>query len=66
MHVWGITHKGAVRQQNQDAFASQVLEDGRVVQCGRHAALLAEDGPYAGLWNAQQKLEHYTKQEVSA
>ena len=43
-----------------------VLEDGRVVQCGRHAALLAEDGPYAGLWNAQQKLEHYTKQEVPA
>ena len=43
-----------------------VLEDSRVVQCGRHAALLAEDGPYAGLWNAQQKLEHYTKQEVPA
>ena len=31
MNVWGITHRGAVRQQNQDAYAMQELGDGRVV-----------------------------------
>lgn len=31
MHIWGITHRGVVRQQNQDAFAAQDLEDGRVI-----------------------------------
>lgn len=31
MHVWGITHRGAVRQQNQDSYASQHLDDGRVI-----------------------------------
>lgn len=31
MQVWGITHRGAVRQQNQDAFSTQTLSDGRVI-----------------------------------
>lgn len=31
MQVWGVTNRGAVRQQNQDAYATRVLEDGRVV-----------------------------------
>ena len=31
MQVWGITHRGAVRSQNQDAYAAQRLEDGRVI-----------------------------------
>ena len=31
METWGITHRGTVRQQNQDAFASQRLEDGRII-----------------------------------
>ena len=31
MQVWGITDRGAVRQQNQDAYAAQVLEDGRAI-----------------------------------
>ena len=31
MQVWGITHRGAVRSQNQDAYAAQQLEDGRVI-----------------------------------
>lgn len=31
MQVWGITDRGAVRQQNQDAYAARVLEDGRVI-----------------------------------
>lgn len=43
-----------------------VMDGGRVVQSGTHAALLAAGGRYAELWNAQQLLEHYTKQEVPA
>lgn len=31
MNVWGITHRGIIREQNQDAFAQQTLADGRVV-----------------------------------
>jgi protein phosphatase len=31
MQVWGITDRGAVRQQNQDSFSVQTLEDGRVI-----------------------------------
>ena len=31
MQVWGITDRGAVRQQNQDSFSVHTLEDGRVI-----------------------------------
>ena len=31
MQVWGVTDRGAVRQQNQDAYAARLLEDGRVI-----------------------------------
>lgn len=31
MNVWGITDRGVIREQNQDAFAHQILPDGRVV-----------------------------------
>ena len=31
MQIWGITHRGAVRQQNQDAYATQKMEDGRII-----------------------------------
>ena len=31
MNVWGITHRGAVRHQNQDAFSTRTLEDGRII-----------------------------------
>ena len=31
MQVWGITHRGAVRSQNQDAYDARQLEDGRII-----------------------------------
>lgn len=38
-----------------------VLEKGNVVEAGNHTNLLAQNGTYAKLWNAQQELENYTK-----
>jgi ATP-binding cassette subfamily B protein len=34
-----------------------VLEDGRIVERGAHAELLAMDGRYAGMWALQQSVE---------
>jgi len=33
-----------------------VMEDGRVVETGRHDALLAQDGPYRRMIDAQELL----------
>ena len=38
-----------------------VLDKGNIVEYGNHNALLAANGTYAKLWNAQQELENYTK-----
>ena len=38
-----------------------VLDKGNIVESGTHCDLLAADGAYAQLWNAQQELENYTK-----
>ena len=38
-----------------------VLDQGNIVESGEHNALLARNGAYAKLWNAQQELENYTK-----
>ena len=38
-----------------------VLDKGNVVENGNHAVLLAKNGAYAKLWNAQQELENYSK-----
>ena len=38
-----------------------VLDKGNIVEHGNHTILLAKNGEYAKLWNAQQELENYTK-----
>ena len=43
-----------------------VLDKGAVAESGSHDALLAANGAYAKLWNAQQELENYTKFDVIA
>ena len=45
-----------------DADNIYVMDGGRVVEGGSHEALLAANGHYAKLWNAQQELENYGKE----
>ncbi len=47
-----------------DADRIYVLDGGTVAEHGTHSALLARDGAYAKLWNAQQQLENYGKAEM--
>ncbi len=41
-----------------DADEILVLEQGRIVERGRHDTLLAADGIYAGMWRKQQETAH--------
>lgn len=41
-----------------------VLAKGQIAEQGDHKTLLLQNGIYAKLWNAQQKLESYGKGEI--
>jgi len=38
-----------------------LLDGGKIVECGAHAELLAQNGLYARLWREQRELESYVK-----
>ena len=47
-----------------DADNIYVLDKGNIVESGNHNTLLAKNGTYGALWNAQQELEAYGKGAV--
>lgn len=59
MQVWGITNRGAVRQQNQDAFAARVLEDGRVIALVCDGMGGARAGNVASTMAVELFMEHF-------
>ncbi len=48
-----------------DADRIVVLDAGRIVEAGTHVELLARPGPYAALWQAQQRHETPARPETS-
>lgn len=42
-----------------------VMDQGQVAEHGKHGELLSRNGVYARLWNAQQNLENYGKEDVA-
>ncbi len=42
-----------------------VLDGGRIVQHGRHAALIAEDGPYREIFELQSRIEEELEQDLA-
>ncbi len=42
-----------------------VMDGGNMVERGNHKELLAKNGVYAGLWNAQQNLENYGFEDIN-
>lgn len=49
-----------------DADRIYVIDSGNVTESGTHSELLSQNGGYAKLWNAQQSLENYGKDGVTA
>lgn len=52
-------------QNGVDADQILYLEQGRLVQQGTHAGLMARPGGYAALFRAQQRLEHLERKEAA-
>ncbi|MCI8422578.1 MAG: Stp1/IreP family PP2C-type Ser/Thr phosphatase [Lawsonibacter sp.] len=66
MNVWGITHRGAVRQQNQDAFSSRTLEDGRVIALVCDGMGGARAGNVASTMAVELFMERFAQAEGAA
>ena len=41
-----------------------VVSDGRITEAGTHKELLAKDGKYAAMWNAEQQFSHFRYEQV--
>ena len=59
MQVWGVTDRGAVRQQNQDAYAVKLLEDGRALALVCDGMGGARAGNVASTMAVELFLEHF-------
>ena len=59
MQVWGVTDRGAVRQQNQDAYAVKLLDDGRALALVCDGMGGARAGTVASTMAVELFLEHF-------
>lgn len=68
MDMWGLTHRGVVRQQNQDAFAIEKLEDGRVIALVCDGMGGARAGNVASSMAVERFMNHFlaNKDELNA
>ena len=53
-----ISHRLANVEKADNIY---VLDNGSVVECGKHVELIKKNGAYKKLWSAQQELEKYVK-----
>ena len=63
MNVWGITHHGVVREQNQDAFAFQQLGDGRIIALVCDGMGGARAGNIASTMAVDLFMEEFSREE---
>lgn len=66
MQVWGVTDRGAVRQQNQDAYAARVLDDGRVIALVCDGMGGARAGNVASTMAVELFMEEFLKPDQEA
>ncbi len=66
MQVWGITHRGAVRQQNQDTYGIQMLEGDRVIALVCDGMGGARAGNVASSMAVEAFMETFLNSEASA
>jgi ATP-binding cassette subfamily B protein len=53
-------------QSIMDADLILVMDQGRIVQCGKHEALLAQDGIYRQIFNIQTRIEEELEKEIAS
>lgn len=66
MQVWGITHRGAVRQQNQDAYAAKTMDDGRIIALVCDGMGGARAGNVASTMAVELFMEQFCREEPHA
>ena len=59
MDMWGITHRGVVRQQNQDSFAIEKLEDGSIIALVCDGMGGARAGNVASAMTVELFMDHF-------
>ena len=63
MNVWGITHPGMVREQNQDAFAFEKLADGQIIALVCDGMGGARAGNIASMMAVEVFMEEFFRDE---
>lgn len=66
MDVWGITHRGVVREQNQDAYDFRLMEDGRAIVLVCDGMGGAKAGNIASTMAVETFMEEFFRQDPTA